>query len=121
KELASGSLRHTLREQSTASSRSAQTAIPPPTTKSAKLRTKNHGSDEKPCPGSTTNRKRCATPIRAKIDPVTRRYAFIRAPRRSYAYLAYFPAPDRCSDTYDSSPTTQLSWGTGGMQKRSPA
>jgi hypothetical protein len=30
-------------------------------------------------------------------------------------YLAYFSAPMKCSDTYGSPPTTQLSCGTGGM------
>ena len=32
-----------------------------------------------------------------------------------YRFAAYCSAPRKCSDTYGSSPTTQLSCGTGGM------
>src|SRR5688572_9735432 len=35
-------------------------------------------------------------------------------------YFAYFPAPRKCSDTYSSSPTTQLSCGSDGTWKRVP-
>src|SRR5262249_48276592 len=35
-------------------------------------------------------------------------------------YLAYRSAPRKCRDTEGSSPTTQLSCGSGGMENRSP-
>ena len=31
------------------------------------------------------------------------------------SYFAYFAAPRKCKETYGSSPTTQLSCGTGGI------